>query len=115
MATNPADWAGPVPAANPADVAAAEPKVEEAKEDVKSKDDKFLVFDPSYAGTLNSTKHIITKTQLVEAGVPADEVFTDPKRSEVEFSTDNQYSVPASEFHEAAIKRLTSEPDISVQ
>ena len=87
---------------------------------MKSKDapaeaDKLLVFNPSYAGTLNSTKHVVTKTQLVEAGVPADEVFTDPKRSEVEFSTDNQYSVPASEFHEAAIKRLTSEPDISVQ
>ena len=120
MATNPADWAGS-PAATPADVASAtEPKVEEAKEDVKSKDapaeaDKLLVFNPSYAGTLNSTKHVVTKTQLVEAGVPADEVFTDPKRTEVEFSIENQFSVPVSEFHEAAVKRLTAEPDISVQ
>ena len=111
MATHPAG--APAPEA-PTGAQAPEPPAED-KPKVEAPSEGRVVFDPSYAGTLNSTQHIVTKTQLVEAGVPADKVFKDPKQTEVAFTIENSYSVPEDVFYPEAVKRLVQEPDISVQ
>lgn len=71
------------------------------------------------ASHVPGSHYLITKTQLVEAGVPADECFADAKDGDqmlpvfqIEFGPANGYRVPVEAFGKAALNRLLQEPDL---
>lgn len=79
---------------------------------------KFLEFKP--AVLLKGSHYLITKTQLVEGGVPPDQTFVQPKGeheveiTEVSIGPATGYRVPADLFGKAALTRLLQEPDLSL-
>ncbi|AHN84035.1 hypothetical protein GJ25_gp024 [Mycobacterium phage Hawkeye] len=93
---------------------------EESKASTKSS--KFLKFigTKKIAPTHRAGSHfLITKTQLVEGGVPADKCFKDKgsgdnkvKVTEIMFGPENDHKVPVEAFYQEAVDRLLKEPDI---
>lgn len=65
--------------------------------------------------------YLITQTQLVEAGVPKDKTFVQPKDdkapkiTEIMFSPEKQHRVPVEAFHPEALNRLLQEPDLVLE
>jgi hypothetical protein len=85
-------------------------------EDAPVEGRKYVEFKPSTL--LKGSHYLITKTQLVEGGVPSEGCFTKPKGenepevTEVNFGPETGYRVPADVFGKAALARLLQEPDL---
>jgi hypothetical protein len=79
---------------------------------------KYLEFKPSVL--LKGSHYLITKTQLVEGGVPEGQCFkqlgeeTESQVTEISIGPATGYRVPADLFGKAALTRLLQEPDLTL-
>jgi hypothetical protein len=102
----------PIEPPNPAGAVGSQAAAEEPKVEKPPASGKSLHFNPQVL--LKGSHYIITKSQLVEGGVPSNDVFTVNGVTEVVIGPDTGYKVPVEVFSEKALERLLREPDLEL-